>query len=65
MANTLGPAIKTRRQRTSVKRQKYATIVEEVETFEDLGPRIYELLLSSPKGTRIYLRVRDSARSAQ
>jgi hypothetical protein len=39
-------------------KQKCFTIVEEVEKFEDLGTRMQELLLTSPKGTRIYLRVR-------
>ena len=41
------------------KDQEYATIFEEVEKFEDLAPRMHELLLTEPKGTRIYLRVRD------
>jgi hypothetical protein len=47
------------KQRNMVKKQKYSAIFEEVEKFEDLGPRMHELLLTSPKGTRIYLRVRD------
>ena len=47
------------KQRTMVKKQQYATIVEEVEKFEDLGPRMHELLLTEPEGTRIFLRVRD------
>src|SRR5262249_38273519 len=46
-------------QRTTVKKQKYNAIFEEVEKFEDLAPRMQELLLTEPKGTRIYLRVRD------
>ena len=47
------------KQRTTVKKQKYTAIFEEVEKFEDLAPRMHELLLTEPKGTRIYLRVRD------
>jgi hypothetical protein len=42
-----------------IKKQKCTTIFEEVEKFEDLRPRMHELLLTSPEGTRIYLRVRD------
>jgi hypothetical protein len=41
------------------KNQKFATVFEEVEKFEDLAPRMEELLLTEPEGTRIYLRVRD------
>jgi hypothetical protein len=59
MAATRARAIKARRRRTTVKKQKYTTIVEEVEKFEDLAPRLHELLLTEPEGTRIYLRVRD------
>jgi hypothetical protein len=47
------------KQCATVKKQKYTTIVEEVEKFEDLVPRMHELLLIEPEGTRIYLRVRD------
>jgi hypothetical protein len=50
---------RTVEKRAQIKNQKYPTIFEEVEKFEDLGPRMHELLLTSPKGTRIYLRVRD------
>jgi hypothetical protein len=46
-------------QRTTVKTQEYTVLFEEVEKFEDLAPRMHELLLAEPKGTRIYLRVRD------
>ena len=56
MATKKPPAAKNR---AIVKKQKYTAIFEEVEKFEDLGPRMHELLLTSPKGTRIYLRVRD------
>jgi hypothetical protein len=59
MAATRARAIKARRRRTTVKKQKYTTIVEEVEKFEDLAPRLHELLLTESEGTRIYLRVRD------
>lgn len=51
------------KQRTMVKKQKYTAIFEEVEKFEDLAPRLHELLLTEPEGTRIYLRVRDRSRS--
>jgi hypothetical protein len=47
------------KQRNTKKKKKCTTIIEEVEKFEDLGPRMHELLLTSPEGTRIYLRVRD------
>ena len=47
------------KQQNIVKKQKYTTIIGEVEKFEELAPRMLELLLTSPKGTRIYLRVRD------
>jgi hypothetical protein len=39
--------------------QDCATIFAEVETFDDLAPRMQELLLTNPPGTRIYLRLRD------
>jgi hypothetical protein len=42
-----------------VKKQKYTTLFEEVERLEDVAPRMIELLLTEPEGTRIYLRVRD------
>jgi len=45
-------------KRQIIKKQQCATIIEEVEKFEDLAPRLLELLLTEPKGTRIYLRVR-------
>jgi hypothetical protein len=45
-----------------VEKQEPVAIFEEVERFEDLGPRMYELLSTTPKGTRIYLRVRGAAR---
>ena len=47
------------KKRAIVKKQKCAAIFEEVEKFEDLAPRMHELLLTEPKGTRIYLRIRD------
>jgi hypothetical protein len=47
------------KQRDIIKKQKCTTIIEEVDRFEDLGPRMQELVLTSPEGTRIYLRVRD------
>ena len=50
---------RTVKQRTMVEEQKYKVIFEEVEKFEDLAPRMHELLLTEPKGTRIYVRVRD------
>ena len=50
---------RTEKQRNIIKKQKCTTIFEEVEKFEDLRPRMHELLLTSPEGTRIYLRVRD------
>jgi hypothetical protein len=50
---------RSEKQRNIIKKQKCTTIIEEVERFEDLGPRMHELLLTSPEGTRIYLRVRD------
>ncbi len=54
-----GASNQARRQRTTVKKQKHTAIFEEVEKLEDLGPRMVELLLTEPEGTRIYLRVRD------
>lgn len=45
---------------TISKDQGYATIFEEVAAFEDLAPRMQELLETNPPGTRIYLRVRDA-----
>jgi hypothetical protein len=50
---------RTEKQRNIAQKKKCATIIEEVENFEDLGRRMQELLLTSPEGTRIYLRVRD------
>ena len=46
-------------KRTAKKKQTWITIVDEVESFEDLAPRLYELLLTSPGNARIYVRVRD------
>jgi hypothetical protein len=54
-----GASNQARRQRTTVKKQKHTAIFEEVEKLEDLGPRMVELLLAEPEGTRIYLRARD------
>ena len=56
MATKKPPAAKTR---AVAEKQKCDIIFEAVEKFEDLGPRMHELLLAYPKGTRIYLRVRD------
>jgi len=50
---------RTEKQRKIIRKQAATTIIEEVERFEDLGPRMHQLLLTSLKGTRIYLRVRD------
>ena len=47
------------KQRTMVKKQKCTAIFEEVDELEDVAPRMIELLLTSPEGTRIYLRVRN------
>jgi hypothetical protein len=47
------------KRRNTKKGQECKTIIEEVENFEDLGPRMQELLLTLPQGTRIYLRVRN------
>jgi hypothetical protein len=52
----------TKRQRKIIRKEAATTIIEEVERFEDLGPRMQKLLLTSPEGTRIYLRVRDQIR---
>jgi hypothetical protein len=47
------------KQRTVVKKQKCTAIFEEVDELEDVAPRMIELLLTEPVGTRIYLRVRN------
>jgi hypothetical protein len=47
------------KQRNTIKKRDCKTIVEEVERFKDLAPRMHELILNSPKGTRIYLSVRN------
>jgi hypothetical protein len=47
------------KQRTMIKKQKCTAIFEEVDELEDVAPRMIELLLTSPEGTRIYLRVRN------
>jgi len=49
----------TRKQRSTIKEQNYETIIEDVQDFEELGRRMQELVATSPKGTRIYLRVRN------
>ena len=49
---------RTEKQRKIIKKKKHIAIFEEVQNVEDLGTRMQELLLTSPKGTRIYLRVR-------
>jgi hypothetical protein len=45
-------------KRKIIKKKRHAAIFEEVDSFEELGTRMQELLLTSPAGTRIYLRVR-------
>jgi hypothetical protein len=47
------------RRRTMVKKQKGTAIFEEVDEVEDVAPRMLELLLTEPEGTRIYIRVRN------
>jgi len=42
-----------------VKKQKGTAIFEEVDEVEDVAPRMLELLLTEPEGTRIYIRVRN------
>jgi hypothetical protein len=44
------PRIKSLKSKETV-----AVIIEEVDTFEELGPRMHELILASPAGTRIYV----------
>jgi hypothetical protein len=46
-------------QAEDYQKEKNTAIFEEVDSFEELGLRMQELLLTSPKGTRIYLRVRN------
>ena len=38
------------KKRTTVKKQEYTVIFEEVEKFEDLGPRMHELLVDLAQG---------------
>ncbi len=38
------------KKRATVKKQECTAIFEEVEKFEDLAPRMHELLLTSPRG---------------
>ena len=45
-------------KRKIIKKKRHTAIFEEVKNFEELGTRMQELLLTSPAGTRIYLRVR-------
>jgi hypothetical protein len=45
-------------KRKIIKKKKHTAIFEVVDSFEELGTRMQELLLTEPKGTRIYLRVR-------
>ena len=47
-------------KRKIIKKKRHTAIFEEVKNFEELGTRMQELLLTSPKGTRIYLRVRKN-----
>jgi hypothetical protein len=47
------------KQRTMVKEQKCTAIFEKVDELEDVAPRMLELLLTEPEGTRIYIRVRN------
>jgi hypothetical protein len=49
---------RTGKRRSAVRKQKCVTLVEEVEALEHLAPRMQELLLDLPEGSRIYLRVR-------
>lgn len=57
--DTVATKQRRRQQTTVIKKQTNTAIFEEVEKLEDLGPRLLELLLTEPDGTRIYLRVRD------
>jgi hypothetical protein len=50
---------RTRKGGAPKKQQKRITVVGEVETLEDLAPRMQELTLDLPEGSRIYLRVRN------
>jgi hypothetical protein len=50
---------RTAKLRATAKKQGLTAIFEEVEKLEDITPRMVELLLTEPEGTRIYLRVRD------
>jgi hypothetical protein len=47
------------KQRTMLQEQECTAIFEEVDELEDVAPRMLELLLTEPEGTRIYIRVRN------
>jgi hypothetical protein len=36
-----------------------STVIEEVDTFDDLAPRLLDLIRTHPSETRIYVRVRN------
>jgi hypothetical protein len=45
--------------RGSIKKRKCKTVFDEVETLEDVAPRMIELLPSESEGNRIYISIRD------
>jgi hypothetical protein len=38
-----------------------SAIFDEVDTFEELAPRLHELSVTAPAGTRVYVRIRPKA----
>ena len=50
-----------KKQRSDPADPPQPAIFAEVDTFEELAPRLHELSQSAPPGTRIYVRIRPKA----
>jgi hypothetical protein len=51
---------RTAKRQTAVKKQKSTAIFNAVDEIEDVAPRMLELLLTEPEGTRNCIRVRNA-----
>ena len=50
-----------KKQRSDPADAPQPAIFDEVDTFEELAPRLHELSLNAPAGTRVYVRIRPKA----
>jgi hypothetical protein len=50
-----------KKQRSDSAEAPLPAMFDEVDTFEELAPRLHELSQSAPPGTRVYVRIRPKA----